>query len=61
MNRFEVADNIDLLYILQQFSEYFEMKFDKRPIVVKQKQEESGLKQTNSRRNRGSKKQLKGF
>ena len=35
LDKWEVADNIDLGYILQDFEEYFEMKFQKKPVLVK--------------------------
>ena len=35
MDKWEIADNIDLYYILQDFEEYFEMKFLKKPVLVK--------------------------
>jgi hypothetical protein len=30
-----MADNMDLYYILQDFEEYFELKFMKQPVIVK--------------------------
>jgi katanin p60 ATPase-containing subunit A1 len=30
-----LADNIDFYYILQDFEEYFEMKFMRPPVIVK--------------------------
>ena len=35
LDKWEIADNIDLYYIVQDFEEYFEMKFMKKPIMVK--------------------------
>lgn len=35
LDKWEVADNIDLGYILQDFEEYFEMKFQKKPVLVR--------------------------
>ena len=35
LEKWEVADNIDLFYMVQDFEEYFEMKFLKKPILVK--------------------------
>ena len=35
LDKWEVADNIDLYYIVQDFEEYFEMKFMKRPVLVR--------------------------
>lgn len=35
LEKWDVADNIDLFYILQDFEDYFEMKFLKKPLLVK--------------------------
>ena len=35
LEKFEVADNIDLFYCLQDFEAYYEIKFSKKPIMVK--------------------------
>ena len=35
LEKWEVADNIDLYYMVQDFEEYFEMKFQKKPVLVK--------------------------
>ena len=35
LEKWEIADNIDLFYIIQDFEEYFEMKFLKKPLLVK--------------------------
>ena len=35
LEKWEVADNIDLGYIIQDFEEYFEMKFQKKPVLVR--------------------------
>ena len=35
IEKWEVADNIDLYYMVQDFEEYFEMKFQKKPVLVK--------------------------
>jgi katanin p60 ATPase-containing subunit A1 len=35
LDKWEVADNIDLFYMVQDFEEYFEMKFLKKPVLVK--------------------------
>ena len=35
LEKWEIADNIDLYYIVQDFEEYFEMKFMKKPVMVK--------------------------
>ena len=35
LEKWEIADNIDLYYVVQDFEEYFEMKFLKKPIMVK--------------------------
>ena len=33
--QWELADNMDLGYVLQDFEEYFELKFQKKPTLVK--------------------------
>lgn len=35
LEKWEAADNIDLGYILQDFEEYFEIKFQKKPVLVR--------------------------
>mgnify|MGYP000875191741 CR=1 FL=1 len=35
LEKWEIADNIDLYYMIQDFEEYFEMKFMKKPVLVK--------------------------
>ena len=35
LEKWDVADNIDLYYMIQDFEEYFELKFMKKPILVK--------------------------
>ena len=35
LDKWEVADNIDLYYIVQDFEEYYEMKFQKKPVLVR--------------------------
>lgn len=35
LDKWEVADNMDLFYMVQDFEEYFEMKFLKKPVLVK--------------------------
>ena len=35
LEKWEVADNIDLYYMVQDFEEYFEMKFQRKPVLVK--------------------------
>ena len=33
--QWDLADNMDLSYVLQDFEEYFELKFQKKPILVR--------------------------
>ena len=33
--QWEMADNMDLYYVLQDFEEYYELKFQRKPILVK--------------------------
>ena len=35
LTQWEMADNMDLYYIIQDFEEYFEIKFQKKPVFVK--------------------------
>lgn len=40
LDKWELADNIDLYFILQDFEEYFELKFMKPPVIVKKAPED---------------------
>lgn len=43
LSKFHVADNMDLPFIVHQFEEYQEVKFSRRPVVVRKKgAEEAG-------------------
>jgi len=33
--QWEMADNMDLYYVLQDFEEYYELKFQRKPVLVK--------------------------
>ena len=35
LNNFDLADNMDLQFVLQDFEEYFEIKFQRKPVLVK--------------------------
>ena len=35
LEKWEAADNIDLQYVVQDFEEYFEIKFSKKPVLVR--------------------------
>lgn len=35
LDQWEMADNMDLGYVLQDFEEYFELKFQKKPVLVR--------------------------
>ena len=35
LDKWEVADNMDLYYMVSDFEEYFEMKFQKKPILTR--------------------------
>jgi katanin p60 ATPase-containing subunit A1 len=35
LDKWEVADNIDLYYIVQDFEEYYEMKFMRKPTLTR--------------------------
>lgn len=36
---FDVADNIDLYYVVQDYEEYFEIKFNRKPKLIKKSEE----------------------
>ncbi len=51
LDKWEVADNIDLFYIVQDFEEYYEMKFMRKPVLTRKTQgdaPESGVKKCKS-------------
>ena len=33
--QWEMADNMDLYYVVQDFEEYYEIKFQRKPVLVK--------------------------
>ena len=35
LEKYDVADNIDLYYVIQDFEEYFEIKFNKKPKLIR--------------------------
>ena len=39
MNKYEIADNIDLTLIINEYEQYYEMKFDKKPKLVRKLKE----------------------
>ena len=39
MNRFEVADNMDMTLIMNDFESYYEMRFDRKPKLVRKLKE----------------------
>ena len=41
MAKWTLADNVEFPYILQDYEEYYELKFQKKPILVKKLPEES--------------------
>jgi katanin p60 ATPase-containing subunit A1 len=50
-NDFEVADNVDLLSIVQEYEVYFQMKFNKKPKLTRRKQSDvADAKAKNNRR-----------
>ena len=42
LDKWEVADNIDLFYIVQDFEEYYEMKFMRKPILTRKNEGAGG-------------------
>lgn len=44
LDKWEVADNIDLFYVVQDFEEYFEMRFQKKPVLTRKSLAESDPK-----------------
>ena len=52
MSKFTAADNVDLLSIVQEFESFYEIKFGKKPKLVRRLGEgEAGLKPSNGKRN----------
>ena len=41
LEKWDVADNMDFYYIVQDFEEYFEIKFMRKPVLVKKAPEAS--------------------
>jgi len=35
LDKWEVADNMDLFYIVQDFEEYYELKFMRKPLLTR--------------------------
>jgi len=35
LEKWDIADNMDFFYIVQDFEEYYEMKFMRKPVLVK--------------------------
>lgn len=35
LNKYTVADNIDLLYVLQQMEEFHKLKYEKPPVLIR--------------------------
>lgn len=35
LDKWEVADNIDLYHVVQDFEEYYEFKFQKKPVLIR--------------------------
>lgn len=35
LDKWEIADNIDFYYMVQDFEDYYEMRFMKKPLLVK--------------------------
>ena len=35
LDKWEAADNIDLLYMVQDYEAYFEMRFQRKPVLVR--------------------------
>lgn len=44
INKFEVADNVDLNLILGEYESYYEMRFDKKPKLVRKFKDDEPLK-----------------
>ena len=40
LDKWIAADNIDLPYVLSDFEEYFEFKFQKKPVLVRRNPDE---------------------
>lgn len=44
LENYEVADNMDLYYVLQDFESYFEIRFNKKPKLVKKIGDDDAVK-----------------
>ena len=55
-SRFEVADNVDLTLIFNEYESYYELKFDKKPKLVKKLDEDAKPKRSFNRNNAKSEK-----
>jgi katanin p60 ATPase-containing subunit A1 len=54
MNRFEVADNMDMTLIMNDFESYYEMRFDRKPKLVRKLKEGEDKKFSSSKKNGSS-------
>ena len=50
LDKWDVADNIDLYYIVQDFEEYYEMKFMRKPVLTRKSFGVSGADDQSSKK-----------
>jgi len=60
IDKFDVADNVDLNMILTEYEEYFEIRFNKKPVLVKKIVEENNPNKLPSIRNNRDPRNVKG-
>jgi katanin p60 ATPase-containing subunit A1 len=60
IDKYEVADNVDLNIILSEYEEYFEIKFNKKPVLVKKMTEENNPNKLPNIRNNRDPRNIKG-
>lgn len=60
IEKFDVADNVDLNMILTEYEEYFEIKFNKKPVLVKKIAEDNNPNKLPSIRNNRDPRNIKG-
>jgi len=60
IDKYDVADNVDLNMILTDYEEYFEIKFNKKPVLVKKIAEENNPNKLPNIRNNRDPKNIKG-
>lgn len=60
IDKYDVADNVDLNMILTEYEDYFEIKFNKKPVLVKKISEENNPNKLPNIRNNRDSRNIKG-